>query len=268
MKPPSWSSAALLGFGLPGVVLAGVGCDLPPSRGLRGPVVVGVEPEPGVGDIDRQTTFRIELDRRVAAGSVAQGVVALTSGDNYAWVDMQLGVVRPILLVTPLSPLDPEVDYQLVVHPLRDLDGHSSADTDPLVFHTGRAVTPPVETSVGFEAVAPIFAACATAGCHVGPDAVLGLDLSSAEAIGATALGIPAHEVRPGVDGYVQIDVSASMVGLPRIQAGNPARSYLLYTMLGDPHIAGDPMPPTGELASEAELLLVERWIQSGTPGL
>jgi hypothetical protein len=244
------------------------GCDLPPSARNDGPQVVGISPDPDGGDIDRRAQFRIALDRRVAPGSVAQGVVAITSGAEYVWGDLSIEVAEPAILLTPWGPLDPDVDYQLVLHAVRDLDGHTSSDTDPVVFHTSTTSTPAIPDAITYADVAPIFESCAAAGCHSGSDAILGLDLSSAAAIRATALGVTAREVRPSVGGYLDVDVSSSLVGMPLLDRRSPARSYLVYTMLGDPHIAGSPMPPDGALASAEEIALVERWIRAGVPRL
>ncbi len=241
---------------------------MPVGATHEGPRVTGISPDFAAGPLDRAPVFRIELDRRIAAASIPQGVVEITSGENYVFVDLEIRVVHPALVVRPSDLLDPDVDYSLALHPLRDLEGHASAEVAARVFHTGSTTTPPTPDAVTYDDVAGIFAGCAVAGCHVGSGAPLGLDLSSARAIRATAIGIAAREVAPAVGGYLDATVTASFIGLPRIDPRNPARSYLLYTMLGDVHIAGAPMPPSGELASDAELELLERWIQAGVPGV
>lgn len=244
-------------------------CDLPPSSSGAGPRVVRIVPDPSGEALDRSVTLRIELDRRVAPGSVPQGAVEITSGDVYVWVDLVIDVVRPALLVTPTSPLDPDVDYRLVVHALRDLDGHVSSDTAPVTFHTSGASTPSAPPAPTYADVAPTLERlCAGGGCHVGASAPLGLDLSSAAAVRATALGVSAREVAPSLPGSLGAEVTAALLGMPRIDRRSAARSYLLYTMLDDPHIAGAPMPPAGEGPSELELERLEDWIQAGAPGI
>lgn len=263
MTPRAWAPAALV-LSLTGIT----GCDLPASRPSGGPRIVRITPDLTAGPVDRAQSIRIELDRRVAPGSIPQGVVELTSGDVYVWLDMVIDVVHPALVVTPQDALDPDVDYRLVVHSLRDLDGHASGDSQPIVFHTGTTVMRVVPPLVSYADVAPTLAGCASSGCHAGADAALGLDLSSADALRATALNVQAREVAPSIVGGLGAEVSASLVGMPRIDARNAARSYLLYTMLGDEHIAGAPMPPAGDLATSIELERLQAWIEAGAPGL
>lgn len=254
-----------------GVLTLVAGCDLPLPAGHGGPQVVSITPDPSGGDIDRSTVFRIELDRRIAPGSVVQGAVSITSGDEYVWADLAVEVVRPAILVTPWYPLDPDVEYELTVHALRDLDGHTSTDSEPVVFHTSRASTPGTPDPVTYadspdNEVRQVFDHCA--GCHAGEHPPLGMDLSTGAMIRATALDVAARQVRPSVGGYLDVDISASIVGLPRIDPHNPARSYLLYALLGDPHIAGASMPLDQAPLPVEQIELLQRWIQAGAPGL
>ena len=247
------------------LVLLIAGCDLPIGEAGDGPHVISITPSLTGTPIARDATFRIELDRRVTPSSAVDGVVEITSGDNYVWLAQHIDVVHPALIVTPLDPMDPDVNYGLRVRALRDFDGHASRELPRVLFHTSRALgtrAPPA--AVPFAEVAPALAGCATSGCHAGSRAPLGLDLSSATAVRATAIGVPAREERSSVDGYLDTAVSAALLGLPRVDPGNPARSYLLYKMLGDPHIAGASMPPSGDASSSADLELVQRWIFAG----
>lgn len=251
---------------LAGLLLA-AGCDLPAPTRTDGPRILRIVPDPAGGPIDRIAEIRIELDRRVAPGSIPQGVVEMTSGDVYVWLDMRLDVVHPALVVRPTDPLDPDVDYQLVVHALRDLDGRTSGDTEPVVFHTSTVATPVNVVTPTWAEVAPSFATCVVAGCHTGPEPVLGLDLSSYDTLRLTALGVAADEVAPSLAGSLGAEVTATLVGMPRIDRRDAARSYLLYKMIGDPHVVGAAMPRDGTPPSEEELERIEDWIQGGAPG-
>ena len=247
--------------------LALASCDLPPPTVTPdGPHILRISPDPAAGPVDRWTTFRIEVDRRVAQESVPQGVVAITSGNAYAFVDIEIDVVHPALVVTPFDPLDPDVDYQLVVHSIRDLEGHASSDDmTPVVFHVGSSVTQPVPSTLTYADVAPTFERCVP--CHAGADAAQGLDLSSAEGLLRTAVDVPSREVAPSVVGGHDSVVDAALVGMRLIESQSASRSYLLYTMVGDEHIAGAPMPPDA-LVSDDELVQMQTWIRAGVPGL
>jgi hypothetical protein len=169
-------------------------------------------------------------------------------------------------VVTPQDPLDPDTTYQLVVHALRDLDGHVSADTRPVSFRTSDVITPSTPSTLTYADVASTLEACGT--CHGGPSPVLGLDLSSADGVRRTALDVDATEVRPSVVGSLGANVAVALLGAPRLDRHDAGWSYLLYTMVGDPHVAGSPMPPDAPLASHAELRELQEWIQAGAPGL
>lgn len=256
-----------LGVAAAAACLALASCDLPPPTAtLDGPHILRILPDPSAGPIDRWTTFRIEVDRRVAPESVPQGVVAITSGDTYAFVDIEIDVVHPALVVTPFDPLDPDVDYQLVVHSFRDLEGHASPDEmTPVVFHVGHRITPPVPSTLTYADVAPTLVRCVP--CHAGADAAEGLDLSSPEGLLRTAVDVPSREVAPSVVGAHGAVVDAALIGLRLIESQSASRSYLLYTMVGDEHIAGAPMPPDA-LVSDDELVQMQTWIRAGVPGL
>lgn len=262
---------AALEAGLLGA-LAGVcalGCDLPPARGTgAGPRIVAITPSLTEGEVDRAVAWRVELDRRIAPNSLYQGVVEVTSNDVYVFVDMGLDVVRPAILVMPIGALEPDVGYDFVVHSVVDLEGRASVEGEPIRFHTSVAATPRTETPVGYDDVAPVFAHCAGVGCHGAESPAVGLDLSSADGLRRTAIGVPARAVAPGGAGSLPRPVTAALVGLPRIAAGDPGRSYLLYTMVGDEHIVGNPMPPDGPPLSDDEIERVQRWIRQRTPGI
>jgi len=257
VRVPSWSCAI-------GTAALVAGCDLAPSVAADGPHVVSVTPALGAGPLDRDVTLRIELDRRIAPNSLADGVVEITSGGNYVWLVQNIDVVEPALVVRPRDPLDPDVTYGMRVHVLHDLEGHASIATQPTTFHTSDVISGARAEAPTFADVEEVLTACT--GCHAGSTAPLGLDLSSGAAVRATAIGVPAIEERSTVDGYLDMPVTAALTGLPRIAPGEPARSYLLYVILDDPHIAGAAMPPTGALLSLDAITLVQRWIAAGAP--
>jgi hypothetical protein len=47
------------------------------------------------------------------------------------------------------------------------------------------------------------------------------------------------------------------------VEEGDPATSYLVYKMLGDPHVWGEVMPPEGPLPV-GQIGLVSDWILAG----
>lgn len=88
---------------------------------------------------------------------------------------------------------------------------------------------------------------CALSGCHTGPAAPFGLDLSAGESFG-NLVGV----------------ASGEQPGLLRVEPFDAADSYLYMKLSGDPRISGDPMPLSGGPLSAADLALVESWIEQG----
>ena len=89
---------------------------------------------------------------------------------------------------------------------------------------------------------------CGITGCHVGPGAPFGLDLSSASSSSVSLVGV----------------VSAEMPPMLRVEAGNAADSYLYWKITGNPGINGDQMPLSGGPLSQADIDLIAAWINGG----
>lgn len=170
------------------------------------------------------------------------------------------------------TPLEPEVRYRLTIEDVRDLDGRALTHSFVARFETGSELGDPHREPEGqWAEVAPLFRArCATAGCHAGPAPILGMDLSSPEAVRATVIGVRSRQLPSAA-----VDASRGGLGfggLSRVEVvggvGLPEESYLVYKILGDPHVEGDPMPPPSAAAplSAAEIDAIARWIRSGAP--
>lgn len=90
---------------------------------------------------------------------------------------------------------------------------------------------------------------CALSGCHRGPNAPFGLDLSEGRAYG-NAVGVRSAEVPE----------------LFRIAPGDPDASYLVMKVEGDPDIVGAQMPLRGPPLSASRIGLLRDWIADGAP--
>lgn len=91
----------------------------------------------------------------------------------------------------------------------------------------------------------------------------MGMDLGSPEGLRATVLDEPAREV--ATSGVPRANVSG-LVGLSRIQRFRPERSYLLYKLVGDPHVLGAPMPFGGPPLDPEDVATIVAWIRAGAP--
>lgn len=90
---------------------------------------------------------------------------------------------------------------------------------------------------------------CAMAGCHSGPVAMLGLDLT-AQVYRHSTLGVASTE-RPD---------------LQIIHPGSPDSSYLVKKVRGDEDIVGLPMPFSGERLNSEEIEAIEQWVAQLDP--
>ncbi len=273
MRPAPLGDRSIGRVGVVGVaaslMLAWAGCDIVATRTPPGPRVWASEPVHRAEDVDRRPLIRLETDRRLAPNSVTPENVQLVSGARSIPLVIDVDVVRPGVVLRPMTTLDPEVTYLIQVDRLRDLDGFVGAPMNPIAFHTGsrsEGVPPPSDAT--WDDVAPIFAArCASLQCHGGDRPVLGLDLSSAEQVRQTAIGFGATELRRPVAG-ASAPSAPALTGLAIIEPGSPARSYVVYKVLDDPHVVGASMPPAGEggegALTPSEIETLVSWIRAG----
>lgn len=254
------------------LLILAVGCDLPPeSTAPDGPRVLATEPSDGDEGVDRRPVFRVFFDRPLYPRDVHRGHVLVESGVRGLYLLPRFDPVRRELWIEPIGTMEPSVVYRLRVEGVRDLDRHPMAEPHVATFTTGEVASdPPPLPSAGWDDVAPIFEGCASDGCHGGARPVLGLDLSSGAAVRRTAIGVPAEQSRVGAQGD-EPWVADTLAGLARVDVvagvGRPSRSYLLYKVLGDPHVIGQRMPPPPAAAlSTEEAAVLSRWILAGAP--
>lgn len=91
-----------------------------------------------------------------------------------------------------------------------------------------------------------MYESCAIRGCHIGPTAKKGLDLTE-EKLFQSLVNVPSRDVP----------------ALKLVQPGKPQQSYLLMKIIGDAQIKGDPMPRRGSALSEAQVKAISDWIAS-----
>lgn len=111
--------------------------------------------------------------------------------------------------------------------------------------------------------VAPLLVAnCGSPACHGGEHPSMGLDLSSAEGIVRSAVGVASVEW-PSPSGSVDRG-ELGWAGFVRISPGEPAESYLVYKLLGDGPVRGAPMPRGAQPLTNSEIRVVSAWIAAG----
>lgn len=219
----------------------------------------------------------VGVNERLHPASVSRATVRLHSGDVQAFLSVRFDPVDRVIIAAPFfdQPLAPEVTWRLVVEGVRDLDGETLDGSHVSVFRTGEDLGGEHEApTASWSDVEPLFErSCTGAGCHGPGTAPLGLDLSSAEAVRATAIGVASRQFPGGTASVEGARGAISLAALPIVDVvaggGRPASSYLLYKVLGDPHVLGDPMPPPeapqAPLTQEEQRTLAA-WMLAGAP--
>ena len=237
-----------------------LGCELGSAVEGSDAVVVRTAPEEGAVDVDRGARLSVVHDRPLDPRTVGRAEVSLTSGALAHFLEVRFDPVERAIVTRPFrgQPLEPRVRYTLAVDGARDLDG-ALVEPFTLTFRTGEAFTEPGPVgSTEWAQVAPIFATHCVEGCHDGAGGGLALDLRTLASTRATALGVAADQT-----GGTTTIGRQGLSGMARIEEAEPSRSYLVYKMLADPHVWGEPMPPEGPLPT-ADIARVADWILGG----
>lgn len=232
----------------------------------EGPRLIGFDPPAESSELDRRPLLRVFYDRPIAPSAFTRASASLESGPSRVYLSLEVDPVNNALLATPFGGrvLEPHIEYFFLVDGVRDLDG-VLAEPIETSFVTGDAVEgPPLLELATFDEAIAIFRRSCVDGCHGGASPDQGLDLSNAEGIRRTALGIPATQT-----GGRLTYGSRGLAGMALVEVlggrGRPAASYLVYKMLGDPHILGERMPPDGA-SSREEIARIAAWIRAGAP--
>ncbi|MBW2278534.1 MAG: hypothetical protein JRF63_13655 [Deltaproteobacteria bacterium] len=199
--------------------------------------------------------IRVEFSDHLDGNSVKRDRFKLFSGPLNLWVMSYYDPVRGQLSVWPSASMWKNATWVLEISPgLRGLDG---LPVEPVVvaeFRTGEegGDNQPFPFLDYQQHLKPIFdGRCAS--CH-NDEGVAGISLSSAESVAATALGVPST-------GWPEWNL---------ITASRPGESYLIYKIIGDERISGQPMPRSWDGKSPALPLHIEEqeaivdWIAGG----
>lgn len=257
------------------MLLACVACDTNlPVAEAGAEWIVGSQPQDGDWAVARVGRFELMLGRSLVPSSVSRRTVRMSSGAVTELTFVSLDpVAMSIHVDVPASePLEPGTTYQLELERLVDLDGNRLMQPVTLLFHTGQDLGEPAPVAdVGWDEVSPLLGErCADGGCHAPPEPALGLDLSSPAGVQDTAIGVLARQSPRGTVSAEGASGSLSLSALPIIDVkagvGQPGSSYLLYKILGDPHVLGDAMPPGGPGLTGDEASLISEWIRAGAP--
>jgi hypothetical protein len=224
-------------------------------------------------DVDRMGRIVVEFDRLPLPNTVDRSSVRLRSGAQYAWLDLRLQPLRRELWIDLRVPLEPQVRYELEVRGLIDLDALPQPEPYRAQFETGAQLgtTASEPAPDAAQILALLAERCARSGCHGADAPAAGLDLGSAQGIEASAKNVRSQRLRgstPRGAGRTGLLYDAAPVLIDAAaRRGDPARSYLIYKLLGPDHILGDVMPPPGEpeLTPE-EIQRLCDWIYAGAP--
>jgi hypothetical protein len=219
--------------------------------------------------LDRQARIILQADRMLLPNSVNRSAVALRSGAVAPWVDLRLEPQLRQVWITWRGALESQTVYELSVTGLTDLDGITQPKPYREFFATGtQAGTRVTDPTIDPQQVLTLLRQrCARAGCHDDAHVSSKLNLGSPDGIESTArnraCALFVDTGRPPPRGSLYS--AAPLILDANVNHGDPARSYLVYKLLGDEHILGDPMPPAGEAGLEnSEIQLIIDWIRAG----
>lgn len=231
----------------------GAACTLEPDPGvsLEAIDVIATEPDLHELHVARDARISFWFSAPLDPASIGAAAIELTSNEV-----RQGGVVRydPIerrLSFTPRGVFRRDLAYDAVLaETLRGLRGGEPVSPTTLTFVTGldeAGRETPVVASFETD-VLPVFErSCALSSCHGPPTNAASLDLSDAGAASSSLLGVR----------------SFGWVGWARVDPGSAAWSYLVYKLLGEETVRGEPMPPGSPLQLE-EIEAVASWIDGG----
>lgn len=262
-----------------------MGCDAfaptPPAPGPAPRIVrTDLDREPGATPLrlPRDAPIGFEVDRLLSPRTVSRATVQVTSGETRLRGRIVYDPARRrVSFVPEPGQMREGLEYYLAVWPaLAAWDGTTLERGMLQRFVASDEVySPPMPAARPTLSgdVAPLLVRrCATWRCHVGPNAAMGLDLSSAAAIFDSTVGVASRE-RPLPPGASTAETDPRWGGMLLVDPGHesgrgqPAYSYLFYKIAGEGPILGTRMPPPElEGLSADEIAIVSDWIARGAP--
>lgn len=202
-------------------------------------------------DVARNAPVSFFFSEPIDPGSIGSTPIVVTSqgvrqGGAYAYDPLERR-----LTYTPRGRYRASLAYDASLEEnIRGLRSGSPAPPTTVTFITSTEELDSEDpTPVDFELdVLPLFRrSCAFSACHAPPGVLASVDLSDQAGIEGTTIASSSH----GWPGWILID------------PGSAAWSYLVYKIIGEESVRGDPMPPGSPLPlSELETLI--RWIDEG----
>lgn len=263
-RSASWGSGSRFRLLLLAVLV--VGCDIAPASDTHGWNVELLNPRaaPSWGPV------QVQFDRRLSPSSVGRNSVRLTSGPVSEFLFPSFDPVTNQLNLELTRPMLVGASYVVTLVDLVDLDGTALDEPLQLLLSPVASEPEPIPSPEVAEVLNVFAEHCASASCHGSAEPAAGLDLESSEGLARTAIGHPASQVAS----FNQLApiAAAGLIDLPIVDAQgtsqSASRSYLVYKMLGDPHVLGEAMPPPGlgEPPSSDQIALVTNWIRHGAP--
>lgn len=257
------------------------GCDIhPEDSSIEEEWQLSSIPADGDVAVSRLAGITIELDRMVHAHTVNSNAIWITSGESVAFYRLFLEPYSRQIIVEfdPIRPLRPYTTYLLFVDFLIDLDNNIQPESYQAFFRTGEELGEPAKKpEVQWNDIEQIFnRSCVNRTCHGADRSALGLDLSSVKGIERSAISVPSRQMSTGFSMANSTKSAFSFIGFTIIDviesSGRPASSYMMYKILGDTHILGEPMPPPRTDSEEwyeaklqaEEIKMISYWIRYG----
>lgn len=240
-------------------------CDLAPPGVAIAPrlVATSIDPDPrGYAVRSARAPIWLWFDRPLWPRSVNRGTITVQSGELTLTPRLRYDPVqRAVRVELDDASVRRDLEYVLVVRGgISSWDGATASALATLrVRFTDQATAAERVVSLRRDVAPALAAACASASCHGGAQPVMGLDLSSPEALLRTTVGRPSREW-----GASSVGAEFYWGGLALVEPGAPGESFLVYKLIGDGPMRGARMPRGAAPLDAAVLQQVSDWIAAG----
>jgi hypothetical protein len=227
-------------------------CTLETSPPVVQPVqVISTQPPAEATNVSRRGMVTFFFDAPLHPGNIVQNAIIVTSGELSQPGFTSYDPSARALIYRPEGRYRRNLRYRArLAEGLRGLRHREQVEEFSFAFWVGEDDVAGPLPSVGAlsEELATVLTSnCGYGGCHGPPTPAAGLDVSHPAALAATAVG----------------QQSWQWWGWDRIAPGSAGWSYLVYKIIGEDSVLGDPMPPVG-LLSAAQQERIVQWINGG----
>lgn len=240
-------------------------CDLAVSAASDAPRLVAISAIPGdrgFAEVAAGEPIVLWFDRPLWPRSINRSTITVQSGEVSLAPRLRYEPVqRAVRVLIDADQVQENLEYLLSVRVgITAWDGAISSEQAAVRLRFVQRAPVATRTVRFREEVAPLLRErCASSTCHGGMQPVMGLDLSSPEAIIRSTVAVPSRLWSGSESGS-----EFYWAGMRLVERGAPGESFLLYKLLGDGPMRGARMPWGTAPLSTSELQRISDWIAEG----